>query len=275
MKASLIIAVYKDVRALELILESLATQIYKDFEVIVAEDGESEEMLVFVAQAQKKYPFIIKHTRQEDCGVRKARSQNNAIVASEGEYLIFIDGDCLLYSGFIDGHVTLAQKGRVLSGRRIDLNADLSAKIRGGVLASQEIEKKLLTKYLYLAFDKSVKFEQGIYVNPRGFIYKTFFANKKRSTAILGCNFSCWREDIVALNGFDESYGESAVSDDMDWDWRFKGYGLEIYSCKNVANMMHLDHKAHNRGDASHLVEKMFQNRDAKKYVCEMGLNTH
>jgi len=275
MKASLIIAVYKDVRALELILESLVTQTHKDFEVIVAEDGESEEMLVFVTQAQKKYPFVIKHTRQEDNGVRKARSQNNAIVASEGEYLIFIDGDCLLYSGFIDGHVTLSQKGRVLSGRRIDLNADLSAKIRSGVLASQEIEKKLLTKYLYLAFDKSVKFEQGIYVKPRGFIYKTFFANKKRSTAILGCNFSCWREDIVALNGFDESYGESAVSDDMDWDWRFKGYGLEIHSCKNVANMMHLDHKAHNRGDASHLVEKMFQNRDAKKYVCEMGLNTH
>ena len=275
MKASLIIAVYKDVRALELILESLVTQTHKDFEVIVAEDGESEEMLSFVTQAQKKYPFVIKHTRQEDCGVRKARSQNNAIIASEGEYLIFIDGDCLLYSGFIDGHMTLAQKGRVLSGRRIDLNADLSAKIRGAILAPQEIEKKLLTKYLYLAFDKSVKFEQGIYFNPRGFIYKTFFANKKRSTAILGCNFSCWREDIVALNGFDEGYGESAVSDDMDWDWRFKGYGLKTVSCKNIANMMHLYHTAYDRGDASKHLTRMEKNRKNKEFICKKGLTSH
>ena len=275
MKVSVIVAVYKDVRALELILESLERQSYKEFEVIVAEDGESQEMHSCVERARKKYSFPIKHTTQEDKGVRKARSQNNAVLASSGEYLIFIDGDCILYSTFIEGHVALALEGCVLSGRRIDLPARLSQKIRKGEVSPSDIESRYLTKYLPLLFDKSVKYEQGIYIDPKGWFYKNFIAKKKRATAILGCNFSAWKRDIVALNGFDESYGESAVSDDMDWDWRFRAYGLEIRSCKNAANMMHLHHKAHNRGDASHQVAKMLENKKHNKYICEKGLNTH
>jgi len=275
MKVSLIVAVYKDVRALELILENLALQSYKNFEVIVAEDGASSEMQACVAKARKKYGYTIKHTTQEDKGVRKARSQNNAILASEGDYLVFIDGDCIPYTTFIEGHVSVAEKNCVLSGRRIDLNAQLSKKVRDAEVTPYDIERHLLTKYFYLLFDKSVKYEQGIYLSPKGWLYRVFFKNRARSTAILGCNFSAWREDVVALNGFDEGYGESAVSDDMDWDWRFQAYGLEIKSCKNVANMMHLHHRAHNRGDASHQVAKMLENKKSNKYICANGLNTH
>jgi len=275
MKVSLIIAVYKDTLALSLILKSLAYQTYKDFEVIVAEDGESKEMREAVTVAKEIYDFTIKHTTQEDMGVRKARSQNNAILAASGEYLIFIDGDCLLYSTFIAGHVTLAKKKQVLSGRRIDLPQKLTQKVKEGSVEAIDIERHFLTKYLYLAFDKEVKFEQGIYINPNSFLYKTFLQKRQRSVAILGCNFSAWREDMIALNGFDESYGESAVSDDVDWDWRFRAYGLEVKSCKNVANMMHLWHRAHNRGEASHLMQKMYEKRDKNLYIPQEGLNTH
>jgi len=275
MKVSLIIAVYKDTLALELIFETLAYQTYKNFEVIVAEDGQSQEMEGCVKKAQQKYDFAIKHTTQEDRGVRKARSQNNAIVAANGEYLIFIDGDCLLYSTFIAGHVALAKEKQVLSGRRIDLPEGLTQEVKEGRVKALDIEKHLLSKYLYLAFDKDVKFEQGIYMNPNGFLYKTFLQKRQRSVAILGCNFSAWREDMIELNGFDESYGESAVSDDVDWNWRFEASGLHIKSCKNVANMMHLWHLAHDRGDATEALNKMQKNKKDKKFICEFGLNTH
>jgi glycosyltransferase involved in cell wall biosynthesis len=275
MKVSVIVAVYKDTEALELILETLSYQRYKNFELVVAEDGASELMRATVEKARSKYDFEIKHTTQDDKGVRKARSQNNAILASSGEYLIFIDGDCLLYSTFIEGHVTLAQKRQVLSGRRVDLPPALTQQIKTKEISAFDIEKHYCSRYLYLAFNKSVKYEQGIYINPKGFIYKNILQNRQRSVAILGCNFSCFKEDIVALNGFDEGYGESAVSDDVDWDWRFRAYGMSIKSCKNVANMMHLWHRAHDRGDASHQMQKMYENQKAGKYICKAGLNTH
>ena len=48
MKVSVIIAVYKDVEALELIIESLKNQTYKNFEVVIAEDGQDEKMQAFI-----------------------------------------------------------------------------------------------------------------------------------------------------------------------------------------------------------------------------------
>jgi len=272
MKVSIIVAVYKDTKALELVLDSLRVQTYKNFEVIVAEDGNCDEMRELVLGVKD---LQIKHTIQEDMGVRKARSQNNGIIASGGEYLIFIDGDCLLYSSFVEGHVKLAEDGCVLSGRRLNLNQNLTTKLRKNVITSLEIEKNLLWKYLYLAFDKNARFEQGIRVNPDSWIYKTFIDKRQRNTSILGCNFSCFKKDMLAINGFDESYGESAVSDDMDLDWRFRAYGLRLKSCKNVANMMHLFHKAHDRGDASAQVALMRQRESENKYLCEKGLSSH
>jgi glycosyltransferase involved in cell wall biosynthesis len=272
MRVSIIIAVYKDVEALELVLKSLKNQTYKNFEVIVVEDGRDSNMREYV----KSIDYLdIKHTTQDDIGVRKARSQNNGIMASKAKYLIFIDGDCILYTTFIEGHVKLAQDGYVLSGRRLNLDAKLTKKLRNKEISSSDIEKNLFTKYLYLAFDKNSRFEQGISLKADGFIYNTFLKNKDRNTSILGCNFSCFKKDMLAINGFDESYGESAVSDDMDLDWRFRAYGLKLKSCKNIANMFHLNHKAHYRGNPSNYIFLM-KDREAKcKFVCEKGINTH
>lgn len=272
MKVSIIVAVYKDIQALALIVKALEHQTYKNFELIVAEDNNSTAMKEFVSSIQT---ISIKHTFQDDVGVRKARSQNNAVLASEGELLIFIDGDCLPYTTFVEGHVALAEKGVVRSGRRLNLPADLSKEIRSDTLMSWKLEKTLWKYAPKLLLDKEARFKQGIYINPKGWIYRYLIDRKNRSSAILGCNFSCFREDMIAINGFDESYGESAVSDDMDLDWRFRAYGLELKSCKNAANVMHLHHKAHDRGDASAQVAKMRERENQGLYRCTEGLNTH
>lgn len=272
MRVSVIIAVYKDVKSLSLIIDALKQQTYKNFEVIVAEDGDDSAMREFVDSING---LEIKHTSQEDIGVRKARSQNNAILAADGDLLVFIDGDCIPYTTFIESHAALAERGSVRSGRRLNLPADLSKALREGTLRSWYLEKRFWRYAPKLLTDKEARFKQGIYINPKGWIYKYLVDRKNRSSAILGCNFACFRTDILAINGFDESYGESAVSDDMDLDWRFRAYGLKLKSCKNAANVMHLHHKAYNRGDATAQVEKM-RAREAKQlFECESGLNTH
>lgn len=272
MKVSIIIAVYKDIDALELVLTSLKNQTYKNFEVVVVEDGSNKEIKEFLRSIDD---LDIKHTAQEDLGVRKARSQNNGVISSSGEYLIFIDGDCILYTTFIEGHVELAESGYVLSGRRLNLNQALTQKLRNRDITALDIQKNLFFKYISLAFDKTTRFEQGIAIDPKGFLYNHFIKNAERNTSILGCNFSCFKDDMLAINGFDESYAESAVSDDMDLDWRFRAYGLRLKSCKNVANMFHLYHQAHDRGDASAQVALMKERELKGLYLCDKGINTH
>ncbi|MCK9162712.1 MAG: glycosyltransferase, partial [Arcobacteraceae bacterium] len=77
MKVSLIIAVYKDIEALSIIIEALKMQTYTNFEVVVAEDGNSKEMQKFISTITD---LDIKHTTQEDIGIRKSRSVNNGIL---------------------------------------------------------------------------------------------------------------------------------------------------------------------------------------------------
>ncbi|MGB3962681.1 MAG: glycosyltransferase [Sulfurimonas sp.] len=272
MKVSVIIAVYKDIEALNLIIEALKTQTYKNFEVIVAEDNDALQMKAYVESIQD---LDVKHTFQEDIGVRKSRSQNNGILKASGEYLIFLDGDIIPYSTFVAGHVALAQRGRVLAGRRVNLNAALSTKFREDSLTPYTLEKWYLCVGFSLMFDRNARFERGIYINPNSFIYKKFIGNRKRNTSLIGCNFSCFRDDMMAINGFDESYGESSLPDDMDLDWRFRAYGLELVSCKNVANTFHLFHKKQNNPTSPEQWEKFNKNKKEKRYVCEDGLNSH
>ena len=275
MKVSVIIAVYKDVEALELIIESLKNQTYKNFEVIIAEDGQDEKMQAFIKSIKD---LDIKHTTQEDMGIRKTRSLNNGIIASEGEFLIFIDGDCIPYSTFIESYVKLSQDGFIISGRRVNLGPKYSKNLRNKIISPLELEKTFLLRYIFISQDcKEGHSEDGFYFSPDGWIYNKFIKNRKASTSILGCNYACFKKDIIAINGYDEGYGETAIGDDTDLEWRFKALGCKIKSAKNVANVFHLYHSRsfRNRIDTNKYLEIFKENKLNNKFICTFGLSSH
>lgn len=275
MKISVIIASYKDIPGLSLVIESLKLQSYSNFEVVIAEDGESEDMKKFV-HSIKNLEYI--HTTHEDLGARKSRSQNNGILACSGEYLIFIDADCVLHPEFIASHAYLAQENHVLSGRRFNINESTTLLLKNKILDLKRFLNNFLFYNINQLFDRSSRFEQGVYINPRGLLYSLLFKNRKRAVEILGCHFSCYKSDIVRINGFDEGYGGSGFADDVDIGWRFKESGLTLKSCKNAAVMYHLNHSCMGRNKIDMFEaykERMHNNKALKKYVCEEGLNTH
>jgi glycosyltransferase involved in cell wall biosynthesis len=73
-KTTVIISVYKDTESLALILKSIANQSLTPFEILVSEDGNSEEMKTFLTQHKN-----VKHTFQEDNGWQKNKALNNAV----------------------------------------------------------------------------------------------------------------------------------------------------------------------------------------------------
>lgn len=271
MKVSVIVAVYKNVNALELILQSMQRQTYTNFELVVAEDDQSIEIKNLI----NRYKDIeILHVSHPDNGLQKNIIQNKAIVAATGEYLIFIDGDCIPYSNFIEQNIKLAQKRRVLSGRRVNLPENISKDIYMGKISSESIEKHYLWYGLKgLAWDKSIRYEQGICLDVNGLFYSNFLSKRKRNCEILGCNFSCYKEDMIGINGFDESYGETILGDDTDLTWRFIAYGAEIVSSKNIANVFHLYHpprpQKNDPKDLSHLLKRFETRKLAKHFIVE------
>src|SRR5690349_4040341 len=102
MTASLIISVYKDVDSLRVVLDGLRFQTERNYELVISEDGESEAMADFVKNYSFEGSFI--HVTQPDIGWRKNQALNHAIKKASGDYLIFIDGDCVLHHKFIENH---------------------------------------------------------------------------------------------------------------------------------------------------------------------------
>ena len=272
MKVSVIVTTYKDLDSLAIVLQGLQGQDYKDFEVVIAEDDDDPKTAEFL----KGYTDLdIVHISHPNIGRTKTVIQNKAIIASSGEYLIFLDGDVYPYSQLISAQVKVAQPKQILAGRRVNLNEKISQKIREGKLNPAHIERYYWLYALQFMFDKQTRFEQGFFISPDSWIYKNILAKRTRSASILGCNFSCFKEDIVAINGFDESYEPTTLGDDTDLTRRFRLYGCRLASSKNIANVLHLWHTA-TRGTHPKEISDLFQkNTQQNSFAAQKGLSQY
>lgn len=270
MSTTVIISVYKDTQALGLILDSLSKQTYKQFNVLISEDCQSQEMQDFVQNYTTD--LKIKHISQEDSGWRKNIALNNAIRASDGEYLIFLDGDIIPYHNFVEMHVQLREKNRFLSGRRTELGAFFSKLIRNKKLSYHFVEKFYLLLFPFLILDKARHAEEGIFLKPGSYLEKKINGKKKEKMMLVGCNFSCYKADLEKINGFDEDYDSPSVGEDVDLAWRFNHFGVTYKSVRYIANTMHLYH-TRNWGDALKENDAKMQSKMQKQeYVCLNGL---
>ena len=89
-KYSFIVPVYNTEKYLDKCLDSLVKQTLKDFEIIIVNDGSTDNSIQIINKYQEKYSNI-KLINQNNQGLSMAR--NNGVKKSEGEYLIFIDSD--------------------------------------------------------------------------------------------------------------------------------------------------------------------------------------
>ena len=105
MKLTLIITTYNWPESLLLVLKSIEFQTILPDEVIIADDGSTRETYDLINNFKKKSNLKILHSWQEDIGFRAARSRNNAIHISSGEYIVLIDGDSVLHPQFIKDHL--------------------------------------------------------------------------------------------------------------------------------------------------------------------------
>ena len=126
---SILLATYNWPQALKLCLESLSTQTDLDFEIIIADDGSSTQTKNLIEAIQPKFPVKITHLWQEDEGFRKTSILNQAIEVAGGEYLIFLDGDCIVQPDFIAEHRKLAQADHLVTGSRVLLNESLTLEL--------------------------------------------------------------------------------------------------------------------------------------------------
>lgn len=241
---SVIISVYNRYDFLYLVLKSIENQSFKDFEVIIAEDCEKEEMKENIIKWKKEFSFKIKHVYQEDVGFRKCKILNEAIKIAD-KNIVVIDGDCLLHYKFLENYNKYFEKGYdVIFGRRCEMSKKLTENLL--------LETRCKVKLLELIFPYSKAWTECVY-------FPLITNTKKRGLTLLGSNMGFTKKTIYKINGFNEEYQSPGVGEDSDLEWRFKKVNVRYIALKNTVVQYHLWHKTsgnHNTGKNWKILEK-------------------
>lgn len=231
MKTSLIISTYNRPDALRLCLLSAFRQSVMPDEIIIGDDGSTEETRRLIESLRPLCPTELKHIWHEDNGFRLAMMRNKCVAASSGEYIIEIDGDVILHRHFVKDHVSFAREGCYVKGGRCNLGRKLTYE-----LCLEESLRRLNC----FTFGIESKPENALHMPWIGRLMAPYY-RKNRETA-LGCNMSFYRKDFIALNGYDEFY-EGWGGEDGDLGRRFQAYGLKKLHLKFVGIVFHLWHE--------------------------------
>jgi len=105
MRISLVISTYNWPEALELVLKSVLKQELMPNEVIIADDGSSISTKKLITKFKDLFTVPLIHVWHEDNGFQKATILNKAIAESSGDYIVQVDGDCIIHHKFIKDHV--------------------------------------------------------------------------------------------------------------------------------------------------------------------------
>ncbi|WP_407381164.1 glycosyltransferase family 2 protein [Helicobacter sp.] len=202
--ASLIITTYNSPDRLALVLDSVRDLSPLPAEVIIADDGSTDETRILIESYAKSFPCPLHHIWQEDKGFRASAVRNKGIKAATQDYIIIIDGDMILDPHFIADHLRFAQRGVVLQGSRTGLSASATQEILHAKSQSPSTAYRLA-----FAHKKAKSYRIG---------FMAYLANLRSTTArhlckspylkpvVRTCNMSFYKSDWAAVGGFDEGY---------------------------------------------------------------------
>ena len=235
MRVSVIVSTYNAPAWLEKVLWGYAAQTHRDFELVVADDGSTQDTALLLGQLRRQTQLPIRHVWQERSGFRKCEILNKATVAAAGDYLIYTDGDCIPRCDFVEQHAEMARPATMLSGGCVRLPKDLSQRITvEDVLAGRATDPRWLLRNGLRLSKKLLMLTCG----PRSGDLLDLLTPTRAT--FNGGNSSAWKGDVLRVNGFDERMGHGGL--DRELGERLANAGVRGKQIRHRAICVHLDH---------------------------------
>ena len=232
---SVIISTYNSVEWLKKVIWGYNTQTYRNFEMVIADDGSRQETFDLIEELKKEVFYPIIHVWHEDNGFQKSQILNKAIEACTTDYIMMSDGDCIPRTDFVEQHIKFREEGCFLSGGYHKLPLGLSQNItKDDIYSSKCFDVSWLKKNGMKSSFKNNK------VSSTGFKSTILNFLTPTTPSWNGHNASGWKKDIVAINGFDErmQYG----GQDRELGERLVNYGIKPKQIRYSTTCLHLDH---------------------------------
>lgn len=235
MQISVILSTYNSPAWLEKVLWGYACQQFRDFEIVIADDGSGPETAALIERMRAETGLTLQHVWQEDEGFRKCRILNKAILAARHDYLVFSDGDCIPRADFLAVHAARAEPGYYLSGSYFKLPMETSKVIsRKDIQSGDCFRLDWLREHGLKARRKTLRIAAGPLL--------ARILNRFTPTPcnLKGSNASVWKSDALAVNGFDERMPWGG--EDREFGVRLQNLGIRPRHVRFDAVVIHLDH---------------------------------
>ena len=257
---SIIITTYNWPEALEASLTSLLDQNHKNFEIIIADDGSTAPTKTLIKKFQATSTISIKHVFHEDQGFRAGTIRNKAVAASEGDYLIFVDGDCITLPSFIHRHQQLAEPNFFVPGNRVLLSKEYSPQV---LSTKDPLHKKSLPFFLYLwATQKLNRYIPFLHL-PLGPLR---CLTPKKWQKAMTCNLAIWKKDFIAVNGFDEQF-QGWGYEDSDLVIRLIHNRIKRKEGRFAVPVLHLWHKENDRSQHDENYQRLLDRLSQPNFI--------
>jgi glycosyltransferase involved in cell wall biosynthesis len=240
MLISLIVTTYNRPDALVAVLAGLLAQDDPAFEVLIADDGSRDDTSRLVDAFSASAPVAVRHVWHEDLGFRVAAIRNRAAALAAGEYMIFVDGDCVPLPDFVTQHRALAEPGWMVAGNRLLLSEAFTRRVLGEGLP---IEQWPLGNWIAARRRGDINRVIPLLHLPLGPLRKI---GGKRWQRVRGCNMGVWRRDLETVNGFDESFHGWGF-EDSDFAVRLINSGVRVKKGTFATGLLHLWHRENDR----------------------------
>ena len=264
---SVIVTTYRRADALAAVLRSLSRQTDPNFEVVVADDGSGPETAKLTKSWKATLGHPLTHVWQEDRGFRASKIRNRAILASKGDYCIFLDGDCIARSDFVAVHRRLAEPGWFVTGNRVLLSSALTARVVREPLAP---ECWGAGHWLVERWRGRVNRISALVYLPLGPLRRL----RRRSWwGARSCNLAIWRSDLDLVDGFDVDY-VGWGKEDSDIIVRLLYAGVRRKDGVFATGVLHLWHAEADRGLLSANERKLAELMITHRIKARQGMST-
>ncbi len=265
---SVVITTYNRPDALEAVVEACFLQDDKNFEIIIADDGSTANTRDCIERLAAGAPVPVRHVWQPDEGFRAAMARNRGTLAATGDYIIFLDGDCVPQRDFIRRHRALAQPGFLVSGSRILLSQGLTERaLREHIdVAGMSVGERLRHR---LAGDMNKVIQTMLRWPDLGRVRRKFSWRRIKS-----CNLAVWKSDLVKVNGFDESF-TGWGHEDSDLVVRLFHAGVLRKDGALATEVLHLWHREAQRDQESSNRKVVLERAENGTTQATIGLREH
>ena len=264
---SVIVTTYNREDALEAVLRSLGSQSDRNFEIVVADDGSAPATAALVEQRKAQVGVRLTHVWHEHRGFRAGEIRNRAVRASRGDYIVFLDGDCLTRPDFVATHRRLAEPGWFVTGNRALLTQALTDAVLSQPL---ELERWGTADWLWQRLSGGLNRLAPVLRLPLGPL------RKMRPQAWEGarsCNLGVWRADLDRVDGFDASFSGWG-KEDSDLLVRLLHAGVRRKDGAYATGVLHLWHAAADRSRLAENEQRLSRVIETRSVRAEAGLSS-